>query len=125
MTRHRTLLLLMLVYGTASLLHFAHNAIYIRDYPNLPHWVTPLGVSLSWLGIAALGALGYWLYRRRSQAAGIAVITLYALLGFGGLDHYAIAPMGAHSLAMNLTIMGELAAACALLVYLLSARGST
>ena len=31
---------LMLVYGAAGLLHFMHNAVYLRDYPNLPAWLT-------------------------------------------------------------------------------------
>jgi hypothetical protein len=36
MSRDRTLLSLMIVYGATSLLHFVHNAIYIQSYPNLP-----------------------------------------------------------------------------------------
>jgi hypothetical protein len=112
------LLLLMLLYGVASLLHFAHNAIYLRDYPNLPLWLTSAGVWLSWCGIAALGVMGYWLYRRISRWAGLAVIAVYGALGFAGLDHYAVAPMGAHSFIMNLTILCEVAAAAALLLFL-------
>ena len=126
MSRARTLLMLMLVYGAASLLHFVHNAVYIQSYPNLPQWITPLGVYASWCGIALLGALGYWLYRRVSQAAGLPVIALYALLGFGGLDHYVLAPMSQHSIAMNATILVEVATASLLLIFValagLSAR---
>jgi hypothetical protein len=115
MSRPRMLLLLMFVYGAASLLHFAHNAIYIQSYPNLPKWITVPGVYAAGCGIAAVGALGYWLFRRVSQAVGLLVIGLYALLGFGGLDHYVVAPMGAHSIAMNATILAEVAAASLLL----------
>jgi hypothetical protein len=126
MSRARTLPLLMLVYGAASLLHFVHNAVYIQSYPNLPRWITPLGVYASWCGIAAVGAFGYWLFRRISQAIGLLVIAVYALLGFGGLDHYVVAPMGAHSIAMNATILAEVAAASVLLIFValsgLSAR---
>jgi len=32
---------------------------------------------------------------------------LYALLGFGGFDHYTLAAISAHTTAMNLTILFE------------------
>ena len=108
----------MIVYGAASLLHFLHNAIYIRAYPNLPKWITPFWISASWCAITAVGALGYWIYRRVSRLGGLLIIGIYALLGFGGLDHYVIAPMSAHSIAMNATILAEVAAASALVIYL-------
>ena len=63
-----------------------------------------------------IGAFGYWLYRRGSRAFGLTVIGVYALSGFGGLDHYAVAPVCAHSMAMNATILGEVIAASVLLV---------
>jgi len=115
MKRLHTLPLLMLLYGAASLLHFVHNAVYIQSYPNLPKWLTPLGVYASWCAIAAVGVLGYWLFRKVSQATGLVIIAVYALLGFGGLDHYVVAPMGAHSLVMNATILIEVTTAAMLL----------
>lgn len=116
-THNSTLLLLMLFYGAASLLHFAHNAVYLHEYPNLPEWLTSEGVWVSWCAIAAIGALGYWLYRRGSRWAGLATISLYGAFGLAGLDHYTVAPMGAHSFVMNLTILTEAATATALLVF--------
>ena len=109
---------LMVVYGAASLFHFVHNATYIQEYPNLPPWVTPVGVYVSWCVIAAVGVLGYWLYRRVSRGVGLCVIAVYALFGFDGLGHYTLAPMGAHTVAMNASILTEVAAAAALLGYL-------
>jgi len=53
------------------------------------------------------------------------VIGLYALLGFGGLDHYAVAPVSAHSMAMNATILGEVIAASALLVVIVRTGASS
>jgi hypothetical protein len=118
LNRTRVLALLMIVYGAASLLHFVHNAVYIQEYPNLPTWITPLGVYASWLAIASVGVLGFWLYRRGSHGAGLTVIAVYALIGFGGLDHYMVAPMSAHTVVMNGTIVAEVAAASALLIFL-------
>ncbi len=111
------LLLLMLVYGGASLLHFMHNAIYLHDYPNLPVWLTTGGVVAAWLVIASVGLLGYLLYSRVSRVAGLIAVTAYAVLGFGGLDHYTVAPVSAHTVAMNLTILLEAATAAVLLVF--------
>jgi hypothetical protein len=117
MNRIRTLLLLMLIYAAASLAHFIHNAAHIRTYPNLPSWITPFGVYVTWCAIAIIGALGFWLYRRVSRSAGLLIIGLYALLGFGGLDHYVIAPVSAHTVAMNASIVVEVFAAFLLLSF--------
>ncbi|HEV7446198.1 MAG TPA: hypothetical protein VGO18_26745 [Steroidobacteraceae bacterium] len=117
MRKDAVLLPLMLVYGAASLLHFMHNAVYLRDYPNLPAWLTSAGVVGAWLVVAATGVLGYFLYWRVSRIAGLMAITAYAVLGFGGLDHYIIAPVSAHTVAMNLTILLEAATAAVLLVF--------
>src|SRR5882724_13660877 len=111
------LLPLMLVYGAASLLHFTHNAVYLRDYPNLPAWLTSGGVVGAWLVVAAVGTLGYVLYRRVSRVAGLILIAAFAVLGFGGLDHYTVAPMSAHTAAMNLTILLEGATGAVLLAF--------
>jgi hypothetical protein len=116
MSRDRSLLTFIIAYGVASLVHFVHNAVYIDAYPNLPRWITPVVVYVSWLAIAGTGAFGYWFYRRGSTAFGLTVIGMYALSGFGGLDHYTVAPVSAHSMAMNATILGEAIAASVLLV---------
>jgi hypothetical protein len=108
---------LMLIYCAAGLLHFAHNAVYLRDYPNLPVWITANGVCAAWLVTTGVGLLGYWLYRRISRMAGLLIIALYALMGFAGLDHYTVAPVAAHTVMMNLTILLEVASAAALLVF--------
>ena len=70
MRKDAVLLPLMLVYGAASLLHSMHNAVYLRDYPNLPAWLTSAGVVGAWLVVAATGVLGYFLYSRVSRIAG-------------------------------------------------------
>jgi hypothetical protein len=82
----------------------------------MPEWLTPFGVMLCWLVIAIIGAIGYWLFGSGSAKLGLAVMALYAALGFAGLDHYAIAPVSAHSLAMSATIVAEVIAASVLLV---------
>ena len=110
------LAVLLVVYLAASLLHFAHNAEFLSDYPNLPAWITRPGVYLAWAGMAFIGMGGLVLYRRGWQVRGLLLIGLYAAFGFDGLLHYSRAPFGAHTFAMNFTIWFEVAAAAGLLV---------
>ena len=110
------LLPLMLIYGAASLLHFLHNAVYLRDYPNLPLWLTAGGVMGAWMIVAGTGLVGYVLYSRVTRAGGLITIAIYAAFGLGGLDHYTVAPVSAHTVAMNLTILLEASTAVGLLV---------
>lgn len=108
----RALPVLVLLYGVASLVHFAHNAEFLAEYPNLPAWLTRVQVYAVWLGISAVGALGFWLRRR---FMGLAFLALYAAVGFDGLLHYTRAPFEEHTGTMNLTIWSEVVAAALLL----------
>jgi hypothetical protein len=110
------LLPLTLIYSAASLLHFLHNAVYLRDYPNLPLWLTAGGVMGAWMIQAGTGLVGYLLYSRVTRAGGLITIAVYAAFGLAGLDHYTVAPVSAHTVAMNLTILLEVATAVGLLV---------
>ena len=107
---------LVLLYGVASLVHFAHNAEFLTDYPNLPSWLTRTQVYVVWVGITALGALGYALLRAGRALVGLALLAVYAALGLDGLLHYGRAPLAAHTLAMNATIWFDVTAAVSLLV---------
>ncbi|MGQ0651943.1 MAG: hypothetical protein ACT4P4_06695 [Betaproteobacteria bacterium] len=59
----------------------------------------------------------------RARRHGLALIALYAVLGFDGLAHYALAPLAQHTLAMNMTIWLEVAAA-ALLLFAVVRKGT-
>ncbi|MEO8308679.1 MAG: hypothetical protein ABI616_11645 [Pseudomonadota bacterium] len=113
-----TLELLLGLYLGASLLHFSHNAEYVHTYPNLPAWVTRSSVYATWLGITAVGLLGYILYQHRQSWMGLLLLCLYAAVGLDGLLHYTLAPMAAHTHGMNVTIWFEVVVASALLSYL-------
>lgn len=119
--RRTALLVLLIAYAAASLLHHVHNGEFLADYPNLPAWLTRTTVYLAWSGMTALGGIGYLLFRRGHVLLGLSVIAVYASLGFDSLAHYALAPFGEHTTAMNLTIGLELASAALLLVSALSA----
>jgi hypothetical protein len=115
-TKHRTLLVLLLVYAAASLVHFIHNAEFIKDYPGLPASWTRGGVYFAWLGMTAVGACGWALLTRNYQIAGALVLAGYAFLGLDSLGHYLLAPFSAHTLAMHATILTEVGAATMVLV---------
>jgi hypothetical protein len=106
-----TLLVLLSVYCAASLVHFAHNAEFLAYYPNLPAWLTRWQVYASWLLVTSVGVAGVMLLKFGFRTLGFLLVAAYAGLGFAGLDHYFVAPMSAHTLAMNATIWFEVVAA--------------
>jgi hypothetical protein len=108
------MLVFLLAYCAASLLHYAHNAAFLDEYPNMPAWLSPIGVYAAWLAATAFGVAGYLLIRGGRWPAGLALVAVYGALGFDGLSHYSLAPYSAHTFTMNLTILLE--AATALLV---------
>lgn len=112
----RTLLVLLLVYAAASLVHFVHNAEFIADYPNLPASWRRVDVYFAWAGMTAVGAFGAFLVARGFWIAGLLFVAVYAALGIESLGHYVLAPMSAHTLAMNATILLEVTAAALVLV---------
>jgi hypothetical protein len=110
------LLILLLAYTGASLFHYAHNAVFIDAYPNLPASLSSARVYAAWLGVTAVGLVGYLLLRRGYRLAGLAIIAVYGALGLDGLAHYTLAPFSAHTVTMNLTIGLEAATGMLLLI---------
>ena len=107
----RSLLIVLLIFGAASLVHFIHNAESIRDYPGLPLSWTRSDVYLAWIGMTAVGVCGWQLLCYGRELAGLLVLEGYALLGLDSLGHYAVAPFSAHTTMMNVTILLEVATA--------------
>jgi hypothetical protein len=113
---HRNLLVVLLVFAAASLVHFIHNAEFLGDYPNLPRTWVREGVYLAWAGVTAVGLAGWLLMKRVNRRLGLVVLAVYALCGLDSLGHYVLAPMSQHTLAMNGTILLEVTAAALVLV---------
>jgi hypothetical protein len=106
---------LLAAYFITSLGHFAHNAEYLCEYPNLPAWLTRAKVYAAWLAITSVGLIGLILIKNKLIPAGLLLVAVYAALGFDGLGHYAVAPMAHHTFGANVTILSEVAAAALLL----------
>ncbi|MET0533919.1 MAG: hypothetical protein ABW171_06810 [Steroidobacter sp.] len=115
-TANRWLLALLLAYGAASLIHFIHNAEFLHQYPGLPDTWSRLGVYLAWVGMTTVGAIGSILYFRGYRRLGLAALAVYAALGLDSLGHYVVAPLSAHTTAMNSTILMEVGAAAIVLL---------
>lgn len=113
--RRDVLLVLLVAYGAASLFHYSHNAEFLDEYPNLPAWLSRAQVYGAWLGVTAVGLIGYFLLRWRYQLPGLIVLAVYGLLGLDGLGHYAVASPSAHTFTMNLTVWLEVVTAVLLL----------
>jgi hypothetical protein len=111
----KVLLALTAAYFLTSFGHFSHNAEFICEYPNLPAWLTRTQVYAVWAAITSVGALGLLLMHKKLMAMGLALMAVYAALGFDGLGHYALAPIELHPLAANVTILSEVVAAALLL----------
>jgi uncharacterized membrane protein len=111
----KLLAMLAMAYFLASLGHFSHNAEFICEYPNLPASLTSAKVYAAWAGITSVGVLGFLLIRKRFVMTGLLLVAVYALLGFDGLGHYALAPMAWHTRMANITILSEVVAAALLL----------
>lgn len=114
--RRDRLLMFLLAYAGASLSHHVHNAEFLDQYPNMPAWLSPMGVYAAWSAATAIGIAGYALLRHGYRIAGFVLLIVYGCYGLDSLAHYALAPASAHSAAMNLTIWLEAAAAAALLI---------
>jgi len=107
---------LLASYAAASLLHFAHNAEHLLQYPNLPASWSRADIYLGWCCVTAVGLLGYVLCRAGFLRTGLTALAIYGALGFGGLLHYTRAPISHHSAIMNFTIWTEVACAAAFLI---------
>jgi len=107
--------------GSASLTHFAHNAEFCGDYPNLPAWITRGSVWLAWAVITLVGGAGVWLFRVGQRKAGLGLLAVYGALGCDGLGHYSLAPMARHTAMMNFAIWFEVVAGLALFTVALGA----
>ena len=111
----KALTALLVAYAAASLFHYSHNAEFLAEYPNMPASLSRAKIYAAWLGGTAVGTLGYLLLRAGRPLAGLALLAVYAVLGFDGFAHYGLAPASAHTAAMNASIWLEAATAALVL----------
>ena len=112
----KTLLILLLIYGAASLVHFTHNAEFLSDYPNLSASWTRAGIYFAWIGLTIVGVVGWILVNRGYHIVGLLILAIYAALGLDSLGHYVVAPLSEHTVTMNSTILLEVVAAAFVLI---------
>jgi hypothetical protein len=115
----RNLAVALLIFGAASLVHFAHNAEFLSEYPRMTASWSRADVYLAWLAMTVIGVAGWLLVRRGHRMAGLIMLAAYALLGIDSLGHYVLAPLSHHTWGMNMTILAEVVAAGLVLVEIL------
>ena len=67
------------------------------------------------MGLTAVGVAGWVFLSHGHQLAGLMLLALYAVAGLDSLGHYVLAPLSDHTIAMNSTILFEVAAAALVL----------
>jgi hypothetical protein len=112
----KTLLIMLLIYGSASLVHFTHNAEFLSDYPGLPVSWTRAGVYFAWIGLTIVGVVGWVLVNCGYHIVGLLILAIYAATGLDSLGHYVVASLSDHTVTMNLTILLEVVAAAFVLI---------
>lgn len=113
---NRSLFILLLAYAVASLIHFIHNAEFLGAYPGLPESWSRAGVYFAWAVMTSVGTAGALLLHRGYERIGLFLLAGYAVMGMDSLGHYVLAPLSAHSLSMNATILLEVTAAGLVLI---------
>jgi hypothetical protein len=68
------------------------------------------------MGMTVTGIVGWILLTRVHQLSGLLFLAVYAAFGLDSLGHYVLAPLSDHTLAMNSTILFEVAAAALVLI---------
>jgi hypothetical protein len=105
--RSKLLLTLLLVHMAASLWHHVHNGYFADEYPGMPGGFPPAIAYVAWGVTTALGVAGYYLACSGRRVLGFGVMGLYAAYGLLAFTHYKLAPVAAHTLVMNATILSE------------------
>jgi len=105
--RSKLLLALLIIHMSASLWHHIHNGNYADEYPNLPTDFPPAIAIVIWTVTTAVGLAGYYWVCTGRRLLGFGAMGVYAAYGLLAFSHYALAPMSAHTMVANATILGE------------------
>ena len=109
----------VIAFAIASLVHFTHNAEYLREYPNMPAGWMRGHVYVAWIAMTLLGVSGWLVLQRGWRRTGLLMLAAYAACGLDSLGHYLLAPPSAHTFAMNATILIEVGAAALVMLEVL------
>jgi hypothetical protein len=75
----------------STTIHYAHNALRVADYPQLPGvpaTVAGIVVAFGWVLFTTFGWLGYRAYVRKNYSRALAFLLVYSLAGMITLGHF-------------------------------------
>ncbi|MEV6831414.1 hypothetical protein [Amycolatopsis sp. NPDC051102] len=75
----------------STTLHYAHNALRVADYPQLPGvpvLAAGIVVAVAWVLLTASGWLGYRAYVDRRYSRALGFLLIYSLTGMVTLGHF-------------------------------------
>ncbi|MET8852898.1 hypothetical protein [Amycolatopsis sp. NPDC004625] len=75
----------------STTLHYAHNAVRVADYPQLPGIpavAAGLAVAVAWVLLTTFGWLGYRAYTQGRYEKALAFLLVYSLTGIVTLGHF-------------------------------------
>jgi len=113
--RSNLLLALLILHMAASLWHHIHNGQFADEYPNMPTGFPIWIAYAAWAVTTAVGLAGYYWVCNGRRLLGFGAMGLYAAYGLLAFGHYTMAPMSAHTLVQNATILSEALTAMLLL----------
>ena len=105
--RPNLLLAVLILHMAASLWHHIHNGQFADEYPNLPGGFPVWIAYVAWGVTTALGLAGFYAVCNGRPLLGLGAMGLYASYGLLAFAHYKLAPMSAHTLVQNATILSE------------------
>ena len=73
----------------------------------LPPGMAAGGAYVAWIFTSAVGLAGYYWVCNGKRLLGFGAMGLYAAYGLLAFTHYTLAPMSAHTLVQNATILSE------------------
>ena len=103
----KTWLLVILIFNIASTsIHYADNAIFVREYPE-PEWITTSGVFITWVVMTSIGIMSYWLYSKQNFWLSYLLLSIYSVTGLSSPTHYLYGTLSQFSLKMHAFIWSD------------------
>ena len=116
--QNKTWLLAILILNIViTSIHYADNAIFVRQYPE-PEWITTSGIFTTWIVMTLIGIVGYWFYSKQNYWLSYLQLGAYAGTGLSSSAHYFYGELSQFSPKMHAFIWLDIIAGLAVVAFL-------